>query len=168
MKSLLGKMTIIPLITLFFFIFICPKVSAFEVDGFKSGMTKEEVRRLLKSYHFDKIEDKEGGIYAYDIPIDRTHRSYGLFFYDDKLVLLHKNFPPSIKKFIFLFDRFSALYGKPFDSNSEVRIESHGESRRIIFYWSKMGEIVSLHYIVFPNNDDLHVIYEIEKREKSR
>lgn len=152
---------VLALVSLFLIVFTPQQVKSFEVDGFKNGMTKKEVIEILGKSNFDRIEDKEGTITAYDIPTKGTYRYYNFSFGNAKLVFLNKNFPPSMKNFIFLFDNFTTLYGKPVDSYTKISLETYGETRRISFMWKTQSETIDLDYSVFPNNDQLSISYTL-------
>jgi hypothetical protein len=163
MKSLLGKLGVTLVIGLA--IFWYAEAFSFEVDGFKSGMTKKEVKELLNGWNFDRIqeqEDKFGSyIRAYDIPTKNTYRHYRFQFANDKLILLQKHLFPSMKNFILLFDRLTSLYGKPIDSNTRIELSTYGESHEISFLWHAKSEAIDLSYSVFPNNDAFSITYNL-------
>lgn len=152
------------LITIGLFFIYSPSVKSFEVDQFKSGMTQKEVKEILSTQNFDKIQDKGKCIFAFDLPQKNTNRRYSFCFYQDgKLNLLEKDFPPSMKNFIALFDKFTSFYGKPFDYLSRITIENHdlSESREIAFMWRTQTDTIELKYIVFSTNDQLKVMYKV-------
>jgi len=159
MKSLLGKVLIIFIIGLS--IFGYSKAFPFEEDGFKSGMTKKEVREILKTWNFNKIDEEEDLIRAYDTT-KTAKRRFVFGFRNNKLFSLQKDFPPSMSNFIYLFNKFTLVYGKPTDSHSEISLNSSGETRSIMFWWRKKFEINQLSYNVFPNNDQLYTVVYIE------
>lgn len=164
MKLLSGKLGVI-LAIIGIAVFTYSKAFPFDVDGFKSGMTKKEVKELLNGYNFDKIQeedDKFGShIMAYDIPTKNTFRHYNFQFVNDKLILLQKQLFPSMKNFILLFDRLTSLYGKPIDSKTRIELSTHGESHGISFLWHAKSETIDLSYHVFPNGDDFSITYNL-------
>lgn len=129
MKALSSKLGVI-LIGLTIFGYV--EAFAFDADGFQSGMTKKEVKEILKTWNFDKIDEEENSILAYDT-IKTAKRWFSFGFRNNKLYSLQKNFPPSMKNFIFLFNKFTSVYGKPTDSHSEISLGSSGETRSITF-----------------------------------
>jgi len=163
MKSLSGKLGIVFIIGIT--IFGYPIALAFEVDGFKSGMTIKEVKELLNGWNFDRIQeevDKFGShLKAYDIPTKNTYRHYNFQFGNDKLILLQKELFPSMKNFISFFDKLTALYGKPVDSNTRIEVRADGERREIGFIWHAKSETINLSYTVFPNNDYFSITYDL-------
>lgn len=163
MKSLSFKLGVVLVIGLVIFGYSIGR--AFEVDGFKSGMTKKDVKESLNGWNFDKIqeeEDKFGSHFmAYDIPTKSTFRHYKFQFVNDKLILLQKHLFPSMKNFILLFDRLTSLYGKPIDSKTRIELSTHGESHDISFLWHAKSETIDLSYHVFPNGDDFSITYNL-------
>lgn len=65
-----------------------------------------------------------------------------------------------MRNFIFLFDRFSLLYGKPIDYHSKISIDNIvGETRTIYFMWWTESDTIEMEYIVMSPNDQLCVRY---------
>jgi hypothetical protein len=140
----------------------CTITFAFDVDGFKSGMTKKEVKEMLKGWNFDKIDEEEDSVRAYDTT-KTAKRWFSFGFRNNKLTSFQKDFPPTMKNFIYLFNKFTLIYGKPIDSYSDISLDSSGETRSIWFWWKINSEIQQLSYNVFPNNDQLYTVVYIKK-----
>jgi hypothetical protein len=141
---------------------IHPKAHSFEVDGFKSGMSQEKVMDRLNKLNFWKIEREEGFIMAHDDLAKKNMRAYSFNFSKGKLTKIQKEFSPSMKHFIILFDKLSTYYGKPIDSHAGSSDGTHGEQYGIEFLWRKELHLITLKYNVFPMNDQLSVLYEVE------
>jgi len=149
---------------------LASKVQAFEVDWFRSGMTKEEVEKQLKGMGFNKIDIEERSILARDIPDTATSRFYQFVFKNDKLISLHKSFPHSVNNFIFLFDKLTSLYGKPVSSTPHILLSSTGEIRLIRFNFFKylsepntfnsVTEVIALSLVGESPNPSLSVTYQ--------
>jgi hypothetical protein len=142
---------------------ICTEAHPFEVDGFKSGMSQETVMDILSKRNFYKVVQKPGFIQADDDPSKsyESYRSYAFNFTNNKLVSVQKEFPPSMKHLIIIFDQFCSHFGKPIDSHSERSLQSFGEEYSIGFFWTRGSDLIELHYIVFPKNDQLYVIHRL-------
>ncbi len=52
MTSLRGKLAVTPLVILVFFMFICPKAKALQIDRFKDGITRNELDDVLSKMNF--------------------------------------------------------------------------------------------------------------------
>lgn len=159
MKSLSGKLGVI-LIGLA--IFGYSEGISFEVYGIKSGMTKKQVKKLIEeSWKGHNIEDAN----EYIRISSASEPSIGGIVFNlcnDKFCYFQKSFDPSMKNFIFLFNQSTGLYGKPFNSDSEIQLDSKGERREISFYWRLRSDTVQVRYIIFPTNDQLDLIYFTE------
>lgn len=133
---------------------------AFEVDGFKDGMSKEMVLEKAKSYNVGKIVENENGLLMLgnlfddkDIPI------WTLSFTDNKLVILQKEFQPSMANYILLFKKLIDKYGSKTYCNAETQLSSVGEIKSIECSWHKDKEEIGISYGVFPINEQLYVRY---------
>lgn len=154
----------ISLIVLFVLLFFCSNGNSFDIDGFRNGMSQETIKNNLSEWKFDKVEEKENFIKAWDIPKRGNERLYVFNFCNKKLRDIQKNFEPSMKNFIFLFNKFSSIHGKPIDSHTDSSLSNIGESWSIAFYWRTGRDLVTLTYYVHPNNDQLTVMYENDSK----
>jgi len=151
------------LILIFFGIFYS-NVYSFDVDGFKNGMSQKELRENLNDWKFDKIEERDNFIRAWDIPDSGAKRWYVFTFCNTKLNSVQKDIKPSMKNFILLFQKLTSIHGKPIDSHVEMSIDSIGETNSISFHWANGKDLITLSYHVFPNNDQLAVRYENDSK----
>ena len=164
MKSLLGKEGVI-LIGLI--IFGCPEVFAFDVDGFKSGMTKEEAKETLKRWNFDRVDEEEDLISAYDTS-ETGQRHIVLGFKNDKLNSFQKHFSPSMENFRLLLNKLTSVYGRPSESDSETSLNTN-ETRKTTVRWKRRFEIIELCYIPIPDNKALYtIVYIVSETIKSK
>jgi hypothetical protein len=135
---------------------------SFDVDGFQSGMTSKTIVGILNEQSFYEVSRKGNDIHAYDIRANRTVRSYNFSFCRGKLVLLQKNFEASMSQLIALIDLFLKRYGDSVQVNTEISDASYGKHHAMHFLWKKRSEMFSIHYHVFPKNDQLFLVYEVE------
>ncbi len=133
---------------------------SFEVDGFVTGKSQEEIRNKLTEWNFDRIEEKDNFIRAWDNPDGPTQRLLVFNFCNKKLMSIQKDLNPSMKNFILMFDKLSSKYGKPIDSKVDRTIDHIGETNAILFYWRSGKDLITLRYNVFPSNDQLSVSYD--------
>jgi hypothetical protein len=147
------------IIVLFLFTFLLVlNSSAFEIDMFRSGMSKTQVKSLLK--HYATVEEKEDNIFAIE---NSFSRFYSFNFCNEKLVMVKKDLNPSIKELIILFDKLTNNYGKPIHLNTKInKLCTKNTQHAISFYWKSGIERISLDYSVFPENEQFSVTYEIE------
>jgi hypothetical protein len=132
MKSLSVKLGVV-LAVIGLAIFGYKEALAFDVDGFKSGMSQKEVENLIRFKNFSKIDIGQESISAFDIPVTINSRIYQFVFKDNKLIHFKMSFPPSVNNFIFLFDKFISIYGQPVFSTPNIMLSSTGEMRVIRF-----------------------------------
>jgi hypothetical protein len=135
-------------------------IYSFDVEDFKSGMTKSTVHSILLNKKFDKIETEEDRIVAYDLPQTEVSRLYSFNFYKGKLVRLQKNLKPSLKFFIKMSEQFNRDFGKPFDVIASNCIDVPGEIYSLILIWKNKGESIELNYNIYPDNHQLFVVYK--------
>ena len=131
---------------------------AFDVSGFKDGMSKKTVMEKAKSYNFDEIkENEDGSLMLYD----RSYlRFYTLGFTDNKLVTLDKHgFQPSMSNYILLFKELVDKYGSKTSCKAETRLGSDGEEKTIRCWWREGKEDISIAYDIFTTNESLSVFY---------
>jgi hypothetical protein len=109
------RLSIIVLVTLAF----AAPASAFEVDAFKSGMSKEQVKDALKSYTFDKVQDfSVQTLIAYDQPEKGSNRQFVFDFCNDKLAGMQQEMAPSNRNFVIIISNYNAKYGQPIRVNA--------------------------------------------------
>jgi hypothetical protein len=149
------------LFSVFIILITFSKAQSFDVDGFKSEMTKKEVKEQLKEWKFDVIDEKDNDIKAYDNLRKTDSRLYFFNFCDDKLVLIEKNVQPSMKNFIILVEKLTNTYGKPIDTYADTSIHTFGEQHKISIIWKIGRELITLTYNVYPNNDQLYMTYKV-------
>ena len=72
----------------FLILFVCAlPAAAFEVDSFKSGMTRDQVKKALKSYNFERMQDFSAStLIAYDPPEKGANRQFVFEFCNDRSV----------------------------------------------------------------------------------
>lgn len=148
---------VVILLTVVFFLSGSSESRPFDVSGFKSGMSKQEVKEIIKQMKLDKVREEENSITAYDKPEKESHRFYDLDFCKDKLFAVQEGYKPSMKHFIILFKETSDKCGKPIASNPKTFLITEGEVYSLSFSWLKNKEEIGLDYTVFPNNDSLSV-----------
>ncbi len=157
MKSLLAGLRVI---FIGLIIFGNAEIFAFDVDGFRSGMKKEEVKEILKGWDFGRVDEEEDRISAYDTS-ETSQRRFVLGFRNSKLDSFQKDFPPSMENFKLLLNKFTSVYGRPSESDSETSLDT-GETRKITVRWKRRFEINELSYVLFPDSNQLYTIVYIK------
>lgn len=138
---------------------------AFDVDGIKSRISMEKVKEIIGTWNFEKIEERESQIVAYDYAAKPSYRYYVFNFCDGRLTYIQKSIKPSMKMFIILFDGLSKTYGHPIDSDSNRSAYQDGEeSEGIDFLWRSGAEYIKLSYTVFSSNDSMNIHYGVPNR----
>lgn len=122
---------------------------AFEVDVFKSGMSKEQVKDALKSYNFDKVQDFSAQtLIAYDQPEKGSNRQFIFDFCNDKLAGLQQDMAPSNRNLVIVINSYNTKYGQPIRVNAGSSVTSIGDKNELALYWRKGLDIVGVKYSV--------------------
>ncbi len=120
---------------------------AFEVDVFKSGMTKAQVREALKSYAFDRVQEfSEKTLIAYDQPEKGSNRQFAFDFCNDKLAGLQQDMAPSMRNTTIALHSYITKYGQPFKVNARSSVTSIGDKNELAFYWRSGLDILGVKY----------------------
>lgn len=121
--------------------------TAFEVDSFKSGMSKEQVREALKSYAFDRVQEFSAQtLIAYDQPEKGSNRQFVFDFCNDKLAGLQQDMAPSLRNVTIVINSYIAKHGQPFKVNAQSSVTSIGDKNELAFYWRKGLDILGVKY----------------------
>ncbi len=121
--------------------------AAFEVDVFKSGMTKDQVREALKPYAFDRVQEFSAKtLIAYDQPEKGSNRQFVFDFCNGKLSGLQQDMAPSMRNVTIVLNSYIAKYGQPFKVNAQSSVTSIGDKNELSFYWRKDLDVVGVKY----------------------
>ena len=144
------------------FLLGCVSVAgAFEIDGFKSGMSMQEAQENVKRFSYDKVQVEERRIFAWDYHNKDSYRRINLIFCNGKLVSIQKDLKPRFDYFTRLVDEKRKEFGKPFDAWSRpTDVTSNIEFNEITFLWKVGNTIIEVTYIEFSNNNQLCITYE--------
>ncbi|MFH1931332.1 MAG: hypothetical protein ABIN18_07060 [Pseudomonadota bacterium] len=146
--------------TLFLFGFVSIS-TAFEIDGFISGMSMQEAQKNVKRFSYDKVQVQEGRIMAFDYPEKGSNRLVNLIFCNGKLVHIMKSLTPRFDYFTRLVDQKRKEFGKPVDAWSvPTDVTSNIESNSITFLWTVDDTIIHVSYTEFSSNNDLSISYD--------
>lgn len=127
--------------------FLALPARAFEVDVFKSGMSKEQVREALKSYTFDRVQEFSAQtLIAYDQPEKGSNRQFIFDFCNDKLSGLQQEMAPSLRNVTIVLNSYVAKHGQPFKLNAQSSVTSIGDKNELAFYWRKGLDILGVKY----------------------
>lgn len=135
--------------------------SAFEVGEFKNGLTRDQVREMLTSWRFDRIEDSAETLLAYDLPERNSNRSFRFHFCNDRLVILEQAMKASVRNFIVITNNYLVTYGQPMKVDAGVNVISSGEKNRLTMNWRKGNDIIGIRYQQLPGGEDLAVVHEV-------
>jgi len=131
-------------------------VHAFEVDEFKSGMSREKVKETLNSWNFDKIQDfSQETLIAFDLGSKGTNRQLVFSFCNDKLVSFEQEVKPSLKIFINTVNKFNAKYGQPSKIEADTGVISTGEKNTLALFWRNGIDTIGIRMLLLPSNDQI-------------
>jgi hypothetical protein len=134
---------------------------AFEVDTFKSGMSREQVKEALKSYTFDKVQDfSVNTLIAYDQPEKGSNRQFTFDFCNDKLAGLQQDFAPSNRNLSIIVSNYISKYGQPYKVSAASNVTSIGDRSELGFYWRRNVDVIGIKYNVTGVVEQLLMQYD--------
>lgn len=140
---------------------VCLPAQAFEVDTFKSGMSREQVKEALKSYTFDKVQDfSVNTLIAYDQPEKGSNRQFTFDFCNDKLVGLQQDFAPSNRNLSIMVSNYIGKYGQPYKVGAASNVTSIGDRSELGFYWRRGTDVIGIKYNVTGAVEQLLMQYD--------
>ena len=141
---------------------VCNSALAFEIDQFKSGMSRVQIKEQLDDWNFDSIEDAGPDVtLAFDGVKKETNRLFKFYFCSDKLVTFEQSLKGSIKNFVVVTQNYVRQYGQPIKVEAGTNVLSNGEKISMSMYWRFRNEYIGLRYVNLPNGEDLSVSYEV-------
>lgn len=149
-----------------FFLLLCLGLSplvahAFEVDEFKSGMSRDKVKEALQSYRFDRVQEFSATtLIAYDQPEKGGNRQFIFDFCNDRLVGLQQEMKPVFRNLIVIVNNYNKTLGQPIKVDTSNNITSAGEKDVLAFYWRKGLDLVGLKYIWMQPVEQLMLQYD--------
>ena len=126
-----------PLFRLAFIAMLCLWHSAhgFEIDQFKSGMSRAQIKEQLTDWNFDSVEDAGADVtLAFDGVKKETNRLFKFYFCNDKLVTFEQSLKGSIKNFIVVTQNYVRQYGQPIKVEAGTNVLSNGEKSTMAIY----------------------------------
>jgi hypothetical protein len=133
--------------------------SAFEVNGFHTGMALDEVR---------KVAEKYGEVYAVDqntYLVNNPLRTYTSFrFCHAKLISLEQDEPVSVKQLALLVAKFNKRYGQPASVKAGPHADPMGQVNEIRIGWRVGSEYVSVNYKGSQENETLSTSYQADNK----
>ncbi len=134
---------------------------AFEVDAFKSGMTKDQVKEALKTYSFDKVQDYSAQtLIAYDQPEKGSNRQFVFDFCNDKLAGLQQDVAPTNRNLVIIINAYNTKYGQPMRVNANSSVTSIGDKNELALYWRKGLDVLGVRYSVIAPLEQLQLQYD--------
>lgn len=134
-------------------------VNAFEIDGFKSGMTVAEVKSNLKNFSYDTVEIEDNRIMASDNP-PTSYRLINLGFCNGVLTWAEKHLKPTFELFVRLAKEKREIYGKPYDAwSSPTPLTLNYKRDEVNFVWKENGSTIAVSYTEFGSNNGLSLTY---------
>jgi hypothetical protein len=141
---------------------ICSPAQSFEIDQFKSGMSRAQVKEFLGEWNFDSVEDAGPDVtLAFDGVKKETNRLFKFYFCNDKLVTFEQSLKGSVRNFVTVTQNYVRQYGQPIKVDAATNVISSGEKSSMSIYWRFRNDFVGLRYINLPNGEDLAVSWEV-------
>jgi len=140
--------------------FIASTSQAFELDGFKSGMSIQDAQKKLEAYSYKNIKVEGNNITAY-YQSANSLRLFNLNFCKGVLVQVQKELDPSYSRFVRVIDEKRKEYGRPIDSwSSHADATASLEKSSITIVWKSGTTLIQTSYTEFPSNNFLDIVYE--------
>jgi len=132
---------------------------AFEIDGLKSGMSKEQAKKVLDSFSFSDIRIENDNIIAQDKE-KKDGRLLALVFCKGKLVQVQKHLKPRFDYFARLVNEKRRELGKPADAWAKpTDVMSNIEDNEVTILWKNGPTFVKVTYHDFGSSNQLDIIY---------
>ena len=132
-----------------------PVAYAFDVDGYRTGMSKEQVKAAADKYATVSAVDED------TLVANASNGTYSSFnFCKEKLVAVQQGYPASLKQVSLLVTEFNKLYGQPFSTESGARAHPTGEIHELGIWWRAGNEYVSIYYMGTPQSDSLSTSHQ--------
>ena len=135
--------------------------AAFEVGEFRNGLTRGQVKEMLTSWRFDRVQDSAETLLAYDLPEKNSNRSFRFHFCNDRLVTLEQAMKASVRNFIVITNNYLGTYGQPMRVDAGINVISSGEKNGLTINWRKGNDIIGVRYQQLPGGEALAVVYEV-------
>ena len=105
-------MTIITLTRAAVLLLCIQPLRAFDIDGFRSGMSIEEANALIATRKYSRVTSTASGILLFGATPDEF---WSLSFRANRLMMLQKNLVPDFRRFTEVVQAFREEHGKPID-----------------------------------------------------
>lgn len=133
--------------------------SAFEVNGFHTGMALDQVRKIAEEYGEFYAVDQD--TYLVNNPL-RTYTSFR--FCNTKLMSLKLDEPVSFRQLSELIAKFNKRYGQPASVKAGPRADPTGKVNEIRIGWQVGSEYVSVAYKGSAQSETLSTFYQAENK----
>ena len=129
--------------------------TAFDVDGFSTGMTKAAVlSKAEKSYKVVNVDEStfianagDGGYLSFN-------------FCEGKLAAVQKGFPADLKQVTLLVSEFKDKHGNPFSTSAGTRAGSTGPIYELGMWWNAGNEFVNIYYMGTGSSEGLSTSHQ--------
>lgn len=141
------------------FIVACygPSVAnAFEVEGFRSGMTRAEVDAKLRLWQ--RVSEVEPSTLSAS---DQLGNSSSFNFCEGKLASMQQDLKPTLRQFVLMMRDFSSRFGQPFSSVAGSRAHQTGQIDELGVWWRHGDDFVRLHYMGTSLGEGLSTSFQV-------
>jgi len=128
---------------------------AFDMNGFKTGMSYTDVLTHLQEMNYKKIQEEGKSIHAY-----AADRLVNFNFCKQKLVGYQVEYEASSKNYIVLVDEYIKRFGTANKMSTDIRLKQLGQVSSLTMYWKSEDDSYQISYTVFPTNDNLNLYVE--------
>lgn len=130
--------------------------SAFEIDGLKTGLSREKAISQLETLNLKITSISDNNVVA-----EASGRLYSLNFCNGSLVNVQKNLEPSFDTFVDLVSRFKSLYGAPLSIDPQLpNPTSYAMGYDLSVSWRVGRELVTAEHVSFKSNSQTSVTYD--------
>jgi hypothetical protein len=132
---------------------------AFDVNGFRNGMSRHDVDLMLRSYQ--KVQEIDPNTL---IAFDNSGNASSYNLCNGILASMQQNYTPNLKQFARLVHEFITKYGQPYSVKGENRQEPQGQIDELGLWWKVGGEYISVYFMGLPGGDSLSVSHQSPNR----
>lgn len=134
---------------------------AFEVGEFKSGMNREQIKTVLKTWNFEKSIETPDTLMTYDATDNAAARRYLFIFCNDRLVGFDQEVPGSFRNLTTIIGNYNTDYGNPIKIQALNNVIGAGEKNTLSIFWRKFSDIIGVRYQQMPYNEQLTLTNQI-------
>jgi len=130
-------------------------VLAFDVEGFRNGMSKAVV--IERASLSRKVSEHDQDTL---VARDSLGNYLSFNFCKDRLVSVQQGFQPHLRQFAVIVREFNSKHGQPFSVATTSRAHPNGQIDEFGIWWKSEMEFVSVYYMGSAHGDSLSTSHQ--------